>query len=70
MFLFHQLSLSVFHESLILIVRVLFCWVKNSKRIQLDTTTNYDERRKIRSRLREVMADKEGILNCVKFIFS
>ena len=28
---------------------------------QLEATTNYDERRKIRERIRQVMADKEGI---------
>lgn len=27
---------------------------------QLEATTNYDERRKIRARLRQVMADQEG----------
>jgi hypothetical protein len=28
---------------------------------QLESTTNYDERRKIRARIRQVMADNEGI---------
>lgn len=33
---------------------------------QLDSTTNYDDRRKIRARIREVMDDKEGNLEAGK----
>lgn len=40
---------------------------------QLEETTNYEERRQIRARLRQVMADKEGKLfhsiNCLSNTF-
>lgn len=40
---------------------------KKNPKNQLEATTNYDERRKIRARLRQVMADKEGIFD-IKFL--
>lgn len=29
--------------------------------LQLEASTNYEERRKIRARIRQIMAEKEGI---------
>lgn len=47
-----HLLFCLFHEIMLLSF--------NYDAIQLDSTTNYDERRKIRDRLRQIMADKEG----------
>lgn len=40
--------------------------------MKLESSTNYDDRRKIRERIRQVMADKEGKnpLLCVFFCFN
>jgi hypothetical protein len=37
-----------------------YVYVCVSRGAQLEATTNYEERRKIRERIRQVMADKEG----------
>lgn len=57
MFVLFDTKLSLFFM-IIFVNRFVLCEYK--KWTQLEATTNYEERRKIRTRLRQVMAEKEG----------